>query len=149
MKKKKILVVEGNLDHANLIMEIMREEHGNDFEKEIILIKDGQEAMDFFKKDIDGDKGVMSQVDLVLLDANLPKVDGLEILKFIRKNPKYDLVPVVVLSTDCDRKTVTDAYENGADSFIVKPVSYEVFAGNLMSMEDRWLTKNVGGYEKL
>ncbi len=141
MNRKKILVVEDNPDHANLITEIMLERDSGEYEKEIILMKDGQEAMDFLKKDIDGYNGVKSQIDLVLLDIDLPKVNGLEILKFIRKSPKYNSVPVIILSTNYDRNIIAEAYDNGADSYIVKPISYEVFAGNIMDMEDRWLIK--------
>jgi len=141
MNRKKILIVEDNPDHANLITEIMLERDRGEYEKEIILMKDGQEAMDFLDKDIDGDNGVIPQIDLVLLDIDLPKINGMKVLKFIRKIPRYNSIPVIILSSNYDRYIIAEAYGNGADSYIVKPISYEVFAGNLMDMEDRWLIK--------
>ncbi len=146
MNRKKILIVEDNPDHANLITEIMLERDSEECEKEVLLMKDGQEAMDFLKKDIDGYNDVKSQIDLVILDIDLPKVSGLEVLKFIRNRPWYNSVPVIILSSNYDRNIIAEAYENGADSYIVKPISYEVFAGNLMAMEDRWLIKGLEDY---
>lgn len=144
MEKKKILVVEDNDDHAALITEIMLDRYNEEFEKEVIIMKDGQEAIDFLRKSADADNGVISQIDLVLLDLDLPKIKGMEVLKFMKKSPKYISIPVIILSSNCDRNTIAEAYENGADSYIVKPITYEIFARNLMDMEDRWLIKYAG-----
>jgi DNA-binding response OmpR family regulator len=57
----------------------------------------------------------------------LPKVDGMDILKFLKKNSKYSKIPVIVLSTSSDQKTIDKAYKNGANGYFVKPASYEEF----------------------
>lgn len=144
--EKKILLVEDDPDHAEIITEIMLDGQGNNnVEKEIILMKDGQEAIDYLEKaEANVDNEVSSQIELVLLDLNLPKVEGMEVLKYIKKSIKFRSVPVVILSTSSDKKTIAKAYDNGADSFIVKPISYDEFARKLMAMEEYWLIKYVG-----
>ncbi len=122
MKEKKILLIEDDPDHAFLIIDIFEIE---DINKEVILIKDGQEAIDYFqKKDIYNDEK-LSQIDLILLDLSLPKVSGMDVLKFIKESPKYCLIPVFILSSSCDTETVKEVYKSGASGFIAKPISYE------------------------
>ncbi len=144
--KKNILLVEDDPDHAEIITEIMLDGHSkSDIEKEIILMKDGQEAIDYLKKaETSVDNEVSSQIELVLLDLNMPKVNGMEVLKYLKKSIKYRTVPVVILSTSSDKKTIAEAYDKGADSFIVKPISYDEFARKLMAMEEYWLIRYVG-----
>ena len=142
--KKKILLIEDDEDHADIITEIMLDNH-NGIEKDIMLMRDGQEAIDYLKKaETNSDNNEIFKIELVLLDLNLPKVEGMDILKFMKKSPRLRSVPVVILSTSSDKKTIAQAYENGADSFIVKPVSYDEFVRKLMDMEEYWLIKYFG-----
>lgn len=142
--KKRILLVEDNQDHAELITETILENPAS-VEKEITLIKDGREAIDYFKKTAsNGNGGIISNIELIILDLSLPKVDGMEVLKFIKSTPRYRSIPVVILSTISDHKTIAEAYDNGADSYIVKPISYEKFARKIAAMEEYWLIKYVG-----
>ena len=119
MKVKKFLLVEDDQDHAELITDVLSDDNAEGIRTDVILKKDGQEAIDFFnsKKKL--------QLSLVILDLNLPKVSGMEVLKFIKKNPRYCSVPVVILSTSSNQKTIDDAYKNGANGYFVKPTSYE------------------------
>lgn len=142
--KKKILLIEDDEDHADIITEIMLDNH-NGIEKDILLMRDGQEAIDYLKKvETNSDNNEIFKIELVLLDLNLPKVEGMDILKFLKKSPRLRSIPVVILSTSSDKKTIAQAYENGADSFIVKPVSYDEFVRKLMDMEEYWLIKYFG-----
>ena len=117
--RKKIILVEDDLDHAELISDVLKEDNTKEIKTEVVLKKDGQEAIDYFQD------GMQSQVSLVILDLNLPKVDGMEVLKFIKKNSRCRSVPVVILSTSSDQKTIDNAYKNGANGYFVKPASYE------------------------
>ncbi len=140
--KKKILLVEDDQDRADLITEIMIENYNNDYEKEIIWVKDGQEAIDYLENiETKNDDEISPKIELVLLDLNLPKVSGMEVLKYMKRGTKFKSVPVVVVSTSSDKKTIADAYDNGADSFIIKPALYDEFVGKLMAMEEHWLIK--------
>ncbi|ODS34192.1 MAG: response regulator receiver protein [Candidatus Scalindua rubra] len=129
LKEIKILLIEDDPDHAELIMEVLVE---GDIKKEVVLVRDGQDAIDYFQESIikwDGE--VQLKIKLVILDLNLPKVDGMDVLKFLKKDSRYRLVPVIILSTSSDNKTISEAYENGADGYVVKPISYEEFVKNL------------------
>lgn len=125
MGSKKILLIEDDPDHAELIIDVLRTEN---VKKEIILLKDGLEALDYLQKiDIDGNGEIRSQIDLVILDLNLPKVKGMDVLKFLKNNSRYSSIPVVILSTSADHDTIETAYKNGVNSYITKPISYEGF----------------------
>ncbi|MFQ5712958.1 MAG: response regulator [Candidatus Scalinduaceae bacterium] len=132
MGSKKILLIEDDPDHAELIIDVLRTEN---VKKEIILLKDGLEALDYLQKiDIDGNDEIRSQIDLVILDLNLPRVSGMEVLKFLKKNSRYCSIPVVILSTSADHETIETAYKNGANSYITKPISYEGFVEKIKAL---------------
>lgn len=118
-----ILLIEDDTDHAELIME---ELETLNIESKIVLLKDGREAIDYIQKTNTNDEKDI-QIELVILDLNLPKVHGMDVLRFIRKHPVYRSVPVVILSTSSDNKTISEAYENGANDFVTKSAFYEEF----------------------
>ncbi len=130
MKEKIFLLIEDDQDHADLITDVLKEDNPKNTKTEVILKKDGQEAMDYFQNgtiDCVGDNAVKSEISLVILDLNLPKINGMEVLKFIKKNSKYCSIPVIILSTSPDQKTIDEAYKNGANGYFVKPNSYDDF----------------------
>ena len=133
MKEKTVLLIEDDPDHAELIMEVLETEN---IQKEIILLNDGLEALNYFQKY--GDNGAQVQINLVILDLNLPKVHGMEVLKFLKQNSKYSSIPVVILSTSSDEKTIEEAYKNGADNYITKPVVYEDFVEKIKILKQQY-----------
>ena len=132
MKDKKILLVEDDPDHADLIIDILDTEN----KKEVILKTDGQLAIDYLQKNgiADNDNKNQLQVGLVVLDLNLPKVKGMDVLKFIRGDSRYSSLPVVILSTSSNDETITEAYRNGANAFMTKPISYEEFVEKIRTL---------------
>ena len=125
MEEKKIVLVEDDPDHADLITEVLVE---GDTETEIILVQDGMAAVDYFHElGIEWNGRIDCKIMLVILDLNLPKVSGMEVLKLLKKNSKYNKIPVVVLSTSSDQRTIDEVYKNGANGYFVKPSSYEEF----------------------
>ncbi|MFQ5964159.1 MAG: response regulator [Candidatus Scalinduaceae bacterium] len=140
MKEAKIILVEDDPDHAELIIDILETE---DIDSEVVLIKDGQQALNYLQNtDIDEEHGLKSQVGLIVLDLNLPKVNGMEVLKFIKKNSAYCSTPVVILSTSSDETTIADAYKNGANDYITKPISYDEFVEKVKLLREQWLISN-------
>jgi DNA-binding response OmpR family regulator len=130
MKEKIFLLIEDDQDHADLITDVLKEDNPKNTKTEVILKKDGQEAMDYFQNgtiDCVGDNAVKSEISLVILDLNLPKINGMEVLKFIKKNSQYCSIPVIILSTSPDQKTIDEAYKNGANGYFVKPSTYDDF----------------------
>ncbi len=135
MKEKKILIAEDDPDHAELITNVL--ELG-DVKNKVILMRDGQEVVDYLQKaNIDGiSNEVKAQVGLVILDLNLPKIDGMNVLKFIKENPEYRSIHVIVLSTTSDDKIIEEAYKNGADGFISKDASYKEFIKQVQTLKE-------------
>ncbi len=129
MKETKILLIEDDPDHADLITDVLKTENIN---KEVVLMKDGREAINYLQKTpIDGDDKIQSQIYLIILDLNLPKVHGLDVLKFLKQDSKYCSIPVVILSTSSDHKTLGEAYKNGANVYITKPLIQEDFVDKI------------------
>ena len=126
------MLIEDDPDHAELIIDVLRTEN---VKKEIILLKDGLEALDYLQKiDIDGNGEIRSQIDMVILDLNLPKVKGMDVLKFLKNDSRYSSIPVVILSTSADHDTIETAYKNGVNSYITKPISYEGFVEKIRTL---------------
>jgi DNA-binding response OmpR family regulator len=129
LKEKKILIIENDPAHAMLIID---ELYTGDTKKGIILMKDGQEVIDYFQEtDIDSSNGKKPQIDLIILGLNLPKVHGMDVLKFLKNHPTYSSIPIIIFSTSPDSKTISEVYKNGANSFITKPTSFNEFKENI------------------
>ena len=125
MEERKIILIEDDPDHADLIAEALGEE---DLEMDIILVRDGMQAIDYFQEiGVKWNGSIENKIKLIILDLNLPKVDGMDVLKFLKKNSKYSKIPVVILSTSSNKETIDEAYKNGANGYFVKPASYEEF----------------------
>ncbi len=129
MKHAEILLIEDDPDHADLIIDVLKEDNVKGIKTEVILKKDGMEAIDYIQHEM------QSQVSLVILDLNLPKVHGMEVLKFIKKNSKYCSIPVIILSTSFDHKTIDEAYENVPNNYIAKPILFEDFVEKVKALK--------------
>ena len=131
--KKIIVLVEDDPDHADLITDILE---GKCQERDIMLVRDGKAAVDYFQEFSDKSNGqiIKDLIKLILIDLNLPKICGMDVIRYLKRNPKYSQVPVVVLSTSSDQGTIEEAYANGVSDFVTKPVSYEEFITKLEGM---------------
>ncbi len=130
MKEDKILLIEDDQDHADLITDVLKEDNVTNIKTEVILKKDGKEAIDYFQYEM------QSHPSLVILDLKLPKIDGMEVLKFIKNNSKYCEIPVIILSTSSEQKMIDEAYKNGAIGYFVKPASCEDFVEELKALKE-------------
>ncbi len=135
MSAKKILLIEDDPDHAELILDTFDIE---DVENDVILMKDGQDAVDYFQHTGSSGNVKHTQIGLVILDLNLPKVNGMDILKFLKGNPEYHSIKVVILSTNSDQETISEAYRNGADDYVTKPASYDEFIEKMELLMSNW-----------
>lgn len=109
------------------------------FDNELVVLPDGEACMAALLPD--GGRPALSPV-LVLLDINLPKIDGLEVLRRIRADERTSHVPVVMLTTSTERTDIADSYRSGANSFVRKPVSYSEFAHTIRILGAYWLMVN-------
>lgn len=107
------------------------------------MVRDGAEALDFiFCTGAYAQRNIENKPKLILLDLKLPKVDGLEVLKRIKSDPRTSKIPVVVLTSsreDCD---IVDSYQLGVNSYIVKPVDFEQFTSVVRQLGCYWLLLN-------
>ena len=100
--------------------------------------RDGQEALEWIER---WDAGAVTPA-LILLDLKLPKIDGMEVLLHLKSHPTYRTIPVVVLTTSAVDRDVQTAYQNGANSYIVKPVNFEKFVEVAAQIELYWSVLN-------
>ena len=144
MKKNnpiKVLLVEDNPDHAEITTKVLK---AGGCVKKIELVTDGEQAIDYLKGKGDyADRGKFPIPDLVLLDIKLPKVDGIEVLRKIKHDPVLKKIPVIVLTTSESDKDITDAYTEGANSYISKPVSFEKFIDKITDLGLYWVGTNI------
>jgi CheY-like chemotaxis protein len=127
-------LIEDNEGDILLTIEALSE---SKYKNEVTVIKDGDAALQYFHDAINNNKVLP---DLVLLDINLPKVDGKEVLSFIKKHPKLKMIPVLMLTTSSSDADVRDAYSSYANCYITKPVDFNNFFEIIKSIEDFWAT---------
>jgi two-component system response regulator len=109
----------------------------------IHVARDGAEALEFvFATDRYAGRDVDHGPRVVLLDLKLPKVDGLEVLRRIRADPRTRTLPVVVLTSSNQERDVTEAYALGVNSYIVKPVDFDRFAQAIRELGLYWMVLN-------
>jgi len=99
-------------------------------------VEDGEEAMDFLYKR--GEYSAAPSPDVILLDLNLPRKDGREVLAEVKGDPSLRQIPVIVLTTSEDQEDILSSYENAANCFITKPVNMEQFTDVLKCIGDFW-----------
>jgi CheY-like chemotaxis protein len=131
----KVLLVEDNPGDADLTRETL--EDGKLLLK-ITVVSDGAQALDFLLR-----RPPFRNVwtpDLILLDLNLPKLSGREVLAEIQKHPQLRVIPVVVLTSSDSEQDISKSYEMGANCYVTKPVGLEAFQAIVRSVESFWFT---------
>ena len=131
----RILMVEDNADDVFLTREALRETKMHVL---LNIVEDGAKALDFLRQT--GSYQHVQRPDLILLDWNLPKKNGSEVLTEIKADPDLALIPVVILTTSEAEQDIVKAYSLHANCFITKPVDLEQFIRVVNAIEDFWLT---------
>lgn len=109
----------------------------------IAIARDGAEALDFiFCEGAQAGRTMGDLPKLILLDLKLPKVDGLEVLRRIKSDPRTKSIPVVVLTSSKEQRDIVESYQLGVNSYIVKPVDFEGFAAAVRDLGYYWLLLN-------
>jgi len=136
----KILLVEDNPDDVALTLRALRK---NSITNDVVIATDGQEALDWLF--CEGEHATRDPKDLpaiVLLDVKLPKLDGLEVLRTLRADPRTRLHRVVMLTTSREEQDVLESYSLGASSFIRKPIDFDEFIRVVGQIGRYWLIIN-------
>jgi len=140
MSDRVILLVEDNANDEALTQRALKKAH---IMNTVVVARDGAQALDyvFAKGDFAGrDVGELPQV--VLLDLNLPKVGGLDVLRAIRADARTKLLPVVVLTSSKQDRDLVEGYSLGANSYVVKPVDFTQFSEAVRQLGLYWLVLN-------
>lgn len=138
--KNLILLIEDDIDHAELIMRSIEEQS---IPNHILHFHDGQSALNYlFDRHQAGSSALDPGPQLILLDIHLPGSSGIEILKTIKESEELKTIPVVMLTTSASQADIVRAYENHANSYIVKPVGCEEFKQLIAVLCQYWLGSN-------
>jgi CheY-like chemotaxis protein len=139
-KRSGILLVEDNPNDEALTCRVLRT---NELLGEVIVTRDGAEALDYlFGREKYEGRDVMDQPTVVLLDMNLPKLSGIEVLKAIRADNRTHLTPVVIMTSSRQESDLREGYEAGANSYVVKPVQFREFSDRVIQLGLYWLLAN-------
>lgn len=129
-----ILLVEDNDADANLVLKSMG---ASKLDNTLMRVCSGIQALDYLYKR--GEYADALTPDLILLDLNMPNMDGRELLEKIKGNPAFSSIPVIVLTTSNDHKDINHSYSNLANCFITKPVDFSKFIEVVQAIEYFWL----------
>jgi two-component system, response regulator len=139
MKSNVILLVEDNPDDAELAMRAFAKAAAK---HELVLARDGVEALDYLLGTGAHAADPPPPPDLVLLDLKLPRIDGLEVLRRLRADERTKRLPVVVLTSSEQEQDIVSSYDLGANSYVRKPVDFGRFAEAAQQLGAYWLTLN-------
>lgn len=135
-----ILLVEDNPEDLELTLRALRKAN---LANHIEVARDGAEAIDFiFCEGAYAARRIEDRPKVILLDLKLPKIDGIEVLKRIKSDPRTRAIPVVVLTSSQEQNDVVESYKLGVNSYIVKPVNFERFAAAVEKLGMYWLLLN-------
>lgn len=136
---KIILLVEDNPNDAELTLEALR---SRNLANEIIWLKDGQEALDFLycQGAYAGREPICPA--MILLDIKMPRVDGFEVLRQIKSDPKLRAIPVVILTSSREERDLLEGYNHRVNAFVVKPVDFQEFMHSVSSIGAFWALLN-------
>jgi two-component system response regulator len=140
MRGKVILLVEDNPDDEALTLRALK--RGN-IVNEVVVARDGAEALDYlFGTGKHAGRDLADMPAVVLLDLKLPKLDGADVLRRMREQPQTRYVPVVVLTSSSEEEDVLKSYENGANSYVRKPVAFSDFTAAVGQLGVYWVLLN-------
>jgi len=135
-----LLLVEDDPQDLELALRSLRKAN---LANRIQIARDGAEALEFvFGEGAHAGRRLADGPRVILLDLKLPKVDGLEVLKRLKGDPRSRLIPVVVLTSSKEQRDVVESYHLGVNSYVVKPVTFEQFAGAVRDLGCYWLLLN-------
>jgi CheY-like chemotaxis protein len=140
MSERVILLIEDNAGDEALTLRALKKAK---ILNKVVVMRDGAQALDYlFVRGAFSDRDVGEIPQIVLLDLNLPKIGGLDVLRAIRADPRTKLLPVVILTSSKQDKDLIDGYNLGANSYVVKPVDFTQFSEAVGQLGLYWLILN-------
>ena len=140
MDKATILLIEDNPDDVELTLHAFQKNH---MANEVVVASDGAEGLDYL---FGTGKYVGRDADelpaLILLDLQLPKIGGLEVLRKVREDERTKRIPVVIMTTSDEEEDIVNGYNGGANSYLRKPVDFAEFMNAVKQLEMYWMVLN-------
>ena len=141
MPDRVIVLVEDNPNDEELTLRAFRK---SKIENPVVVLRDGAEALDyFFCRGAHAGRPASEVVQVVLLDLKLPKIDGLDVLRALRADPRTRLIPIVILTSSAEDQDVVRGYGLGANSYVRKPVDFTQFVEAVRQLGLYWLVINL------
>jgi two-component system response regulator len=135
-----ILLVEDNPDDAELALYALEK---NKIANRVAVARDGVEALDYvFRKGLYANRHSEEEPRLILLDLKLPKLDGIDVLRALKRDPRSSSIPIVMLTSSREERDIVESYQLGVNSYIVKPVDFEQFTRAVQQIGMYWLILN-------
>lgn len=135
-----ILLVEDNPDDVELTLRVFQKHH---LMNDVVVVSDGVEALDFLLcRNEYASRDAADVPQLILLDVNLPRLNGIEVLRELRRNESVKTIPVVMLTTSKEQRDIVESYTGGANSYVRKPVSFEEFSEAIRQLGAYWFVLN-------
>ena len=139
-KPVQILLVEDDPNDVELTLHALKK---HNLANRVEVVRDGAEALEFiFCSGAYAHRSVENGPKVILLDLKLPKVDGLEVLRRIKSDPRTQVIPVVVLTSSREERDIVESYKLGVNSYIVKPVNFEQFTESVRQLGLYWVLLN-------
>lgn len=143
---KSILLVEDNPQDELLTLRALRKVN---LANDVMVVRDGQQAIDYlFKQGEFVDRGGPDLPTVILLDLGLPRLSGLEVLEVLRADPRTKLLPVAIFTSSDEEQDRLSAYNNGANSFVRKPLDFAEFAAAVANIGVYWMATNIPAEDK-
>ncbi len=136
---KRILLVEDNANDVALSLAALEE---TNLANEVVVVRDGQQALDFLRRQGSFADRPDGHPAVVLLDLKLPKVDGLEVLSQVKKDPELKTIPIVMLTSSREEQDLARSYGLGVNAYVVKPVAFPDFVAALKELGLFWAVVN-------
>lgn len=137
-RKVRLLLVEDSPLHQQLTRRALQ---ATELDIELDVVSDGVEAMEYLRQRSNGDNGRHEQPDMILLDINMPRMGGLEVLEEIKADPELRSIPVAMLTTSEAPNDIRRAYDKGANAYLPKPDGFHEFREMLKELGQFWIKR--------
>lgn len=139
MNPKQILLVDDSPNDREMAIEALKEHH---LLNEVVALRDGVEALDYLFRRGEFARRSSGEPAVILLDLKMPRVDGIEVLRQIKSDPKLRVIPIVVMTSSREDQDIVDSYQLGVNAYVVKPLNFHEFIEAIKMVGSFWLVLN-------
>ena len=136
---KRILLVDDSVRDTEMALDALEQHH---LANEVVALRDGEEALDYLYRRGQFSSRANDQPAVIVLDLKMPKVDGMEVLRQIKSDPKLKVIPVVVMTSSREEQDMVKSYQLGTNAYVVKPVNFQEFVEALKQLGVFWAVLN-------